>query len=251
MKSPWTSATRRMCLTLAMMMAATCAWAEKVAEYDFRLILTKEKAEIEQIQEKLKAGADFGKMAMESSIDRNSAKEGGLIKYARASGLQSVFADELRSLKPGERSAKPRKSEFGWFVVKLESVTMKEDETAKLMQMHKERDEKMRLDREREAKAKAEYEEAKAEFEEAKAKFEACALRASRLESEDDELRRRVEMYNLGAKYNESELRADLARLKRKVSSFERECSELRYNDEIAKVCSHPAYQSQWCGYYK
>lgn len=243
MKSQWRSAARKACLVVAMTMAATGAWAEKlVAEYDFRLIITKDKAEIEQVQEKLKAGADFGKMAMESSIDRNSAKEGGLIKYARESGLQSVFAEELRSLKPGERSAKPRKSEFGWFVLKLESVTMKEDETARLMQLHKERDEKNRLDREREAKAKA-------EFEDAKAKFEACALRASRLESEEDELRRRVDMYNLGANHSESELRADVARLKRKVSSFDRECSELKYNDEITKVCSHPGYQSRWCGW--
>lgn len=244
MKSQWTSAARKTCLVLAMTMAATCAWAEKVAEYDFRVIIAKDKAEIEQIQEKLKAGADFGKMAMESSIDRNSAKEGGLIKYARASGLQSPFVEELRSLKPGERSAKPRKSEFGWFVIKLESVTMKEDDTALLMQMHKERDEKNRLDREREAKQRA-------EFEEAKTRFESCARRARDLESENDSLNYNIEMYNLGAKINKSELRADQARLDRKISSFERDCSELKYNDEIAKVCSHPAYQSQWCGHYR
>ncbi|KIF81690.1 peptidylprolyl isomerase [Noviherbaspirillum autotrophicum] len=251
MESQWISATRRAYLALAMTLAATHAWAENVAEYNFRAIIAKDKAAIDQIQDKLNAGADFGKLAMESSIDRNSAKDGGLMKYARVSSLQSAVAAELESLKPGQRSAKPRNSPFGWFVIKLESVTMVEDDTAQRIQAHKERGEKIRLDRERQEKARAEYEEAQARFEEDKAKFESCARRAADLEGENDELNRRIKMYNVGAEYNVSELRSDQARLKRKVSSFEHDCSEVAYNDEIAKVCSHPAYQSRWCSAFR
>lgn len=115
----WISPTRKVCLALMMILATAHAWAERLAEYDFRVIFSKDKASMEHIQKKLDAGADFGKVAMENSIDRNSAKEGGLMRHARARELHPVFVDELESLKPGQRSAKPRNSEFGWFVIKL------------------------------------------------------------------------------------------------------------------------------------
>lgn len=175
---------------------------------------------------------------MENSIDRNSAKNGGLIRQKPARGLQRDFADELKSLKPGQRSSKPRNSEFGWFVIKLESVEMTDDEP--LLKAYEQIAEQSRLDREREAKAKA-------EFEEVKAKFESCARRASDLEGEREELERRVNMFNLGSQYSKSELRSDQARFNRNVSGFNRDCTDIRYNEEITKVCSHPAYKSRWC----
>lgn len=247
MESHWITAARRGCLTLIMTMAATHAWAEQVALYTFRTIIAKDKAAIDEIQSKLKAGADFGKLAMESSTDRNSAKDGGLMRETKANSLHGAFAAELESLKPGERSAKPRNSSFGWFVMKLESVTMVEDDTDQLMQAHKDRDEKMRLELERRDKAKAEYEEAKAKYDDAKAKFESCARRASDLEGENKELNRRINMFNLGSQYPESELRSDQARFKRKVASFDSDCSRVTYYEGFNKVCSHPAFQSRWC----
>lgn len=251
MKSQWITAARRACLTLIMTMAATHAWAEQVAVYSFRIIFAKDKPAIDQIQSKLKAGADFGKLAMESSTDRNSAKDGGLMANTKASSLQSVFATELESLKPGERSTKPLNSPFGWFVIKLESVTMVEDDTEQLMQAHEERDEKIRLERERREKAKAEYEKDKAMYDDAKVKFESCARRASDLDGEGEELNRRIKMFNLGSQYPESELRSDQARFKRKVASFDSDCSRVTYYEGFNKVCSHPAYQSRWCDAYE
>lgn len=236
----WISAARKACLALTMALAAAHAGAAQLAEYDFRVIIAKDEASMAQIQEKLDAGADFGKMAMENSIDRNSAREGGLMKRARASELHRVFVDELESLKPGQRSSKPRNSEFGWFVIKLESAKVTTDDTQERLKAYEEMAKQSRLDRERQAKDKA-------QFEEAKAKFESCARRASDLEGEDKELTRRIDMYNLGSGYSGSELRSDQARFKRKVSSFESDCSNVRYNEEIAKVCSHPSYQSRWC----
>jgi hypothetical protein len=244
MEIRWISPTRKVYLALMMILATTYAWAERLAQYDFRVILSKDKTSMEQIQKKLDAGADFGKMAMENSIDRNSAKEGGLMRHARASELQPIFADELESLKPGQRSAKPRNSEFGWFVIKLESVKMTEDDTQERLKAHEQLAEQRQLDREREAKAKA-------EFDKVKTKFESCARRARDLDGESEELQRRIDMYNLGSGYSESELRSDLARFKRKESRFESDCSEVRYNEEIAKVCSHPAYQSRWCSSFR
>jgi DNA repair exonuclease SbcCD ATPase subunit len=247
----WISVVRKACLALAMTLAATHAWAEKVAEYNFRTIIAKDKAAIDQIQEQLKAGADFGTLAMERSTDRNSAKDGGLMKYARANSLHSVVVAELESLQPGQRSAQPRNSPFGWFVIKLESVTMVEDDTAQRMQAHKERAEKLQLDRERREKDMADYEEAKARFEEDKAKFESCARTAVDLEGESKDLNRRIELFNQGARYSASELRSEQVRLNQKVSVFERDCSQVAVNDEITKVCSHPAYQSRWCSSFR
>jgi len=120
METRWISATRKAYLALTMILAAAHAWAEPLPHYDFRVIISKDKASMEQIQNKLNAGADFGKMAIENSIDHNSAKNGGLIRQEPAHRLQRDFAEELKSLKPGQRSSKPRNSEFGWFVIKLE-----------------------------------------------------------------------------------------------------------------------------------
>lgn len=237
----WISAVHKTALALILAVAAAHARAETVAEYDFRLILVKDKATIEQVQRKLDAGADFGKMAMENSIDRGSAGDGGLAKHVQASTLHGVFANELENLKPGKRSTQARNSEFGWFVIKLESVRMVEDEGLKRARAHQERDEKIRQAREQEGKDQA-------EFEAVKAKFTSCARRAAALEGDNDELERRVDMYNSGVdSFSASELRAQRARLNRRAAAFNDECTNIRANDEIVRICSHPAYQSRWC----
>lgn len=209
------------------------ALAGQLAEYDFRVIVTKDEPSMLRILKQLDAGADFGTMAKEHSIDRNSAKAGGLIKYVNVRELHRVFVDELENLVPGERSRKPRKSEFGWFVIKLESARQVEDD---------------RLATKRAYEEMAEREErARREVEEARTRFESCARRAASLEGEVEEIERRTAMHDAGSGYDASELRRDQRRLERKVDSFNGDCSNIRFLKEFTKVCSHPAYRSQWC----
>lgn len=240
MMSIWRRATRNACLALLLLVTACPAWAEFVAEYDFRVILVKDKEMIDQVQARLQAGTDFGEMAKRVSIDRNSAANGGLMEAVQIESLSGAFASELKRLKEGQRSVEPRMSEFGWFVLKVESIAMVEVDDEESEEEAAEREKQEQLQEEKNAQAKA-------DFEEANEKFVACARHASDLEGEQKELKRRTDMFNLGSSYSEANLRKDWADFKRSVASFNRTCKGLRYNEKILKVCSHPAYQSEWC----
>lgn len=122
----WKTALRQALLAWAMALGAGHAWAAQVVEYNFRAIIVADKAAADQVQQKLDAGADFGRLAFERSIDRKTGEIGGLMRQARAHSLNRAIAAELQRLKPGERSAEPRMSDFGWFVLKLDTVTMVE-----------------------------------------------------------------------------------------------------------------------------
>jgi len=67
------------------------------------------------------AGEDFAKLAAELSQDPGSASQGGDLGWQERDGLVKPFADAAWSLKPGEISP-PVETEFGWHVIKLETV---------------------------------------------------------------------------------------------------------------------------------
>ncbi len=83
---------------------------------------------IQEVQKKLKAGADFAELAKQYSDDPGSAKQGGdLGEVDRASAEMRYvpeFAKALVALKPGAVSPIV-KTQFGYHIIKLDSVTPK------------------------------------------------------------------------------------------------------------------------------
>jgi peptidyl-prolyl cis-trans isomerase SurA len=84
-------------------------------------IVEEAKRRIEEIEEKLLAGADFSDLAREFS-EGPSAKNGGSIGYVRLEDLNAPqFEAAVRQLMVGETSG-PVLTEFGYHLIKLEDV---------------------------------------------------------------------------------------------------------------------------------
>ncbi len=88
-----------------------------------RHILVETEEEAKELIEQLKAGADFGQIALEKSTDP-SAKEnqGDLGYFDRNAQLVSEFKDAAFKLQVGEMTAKPVKTEFGYHIIKVEDL---------------------------------------------------------------------------------------------------------------------------------
>jgi len=84
-------------------------------------ILLKDKDSAKKAYDRLANGADFGKLAEAVSIDKNSAKAGGLMGTFKKGDLDPDFADSVFALRDGENSA-PVKSKYGYHIFKVESV---------------------------------------------------------------------------------------------------------------------------------
>lgn len=89
---------------------------EKEAHAAHILVDTKEQAE--KILADLKGGKSFADLAKEFSKDGSKAN-GGDIGWYKKSDLVPAFGDPLFKMKPGETSAAPVKSEFGWHIIHL------------------------------------------------------------------------------------------------------------------------------------
>ncbi|MGQ9583959.1 MAG: peptidylprolyl isomerase [Anaerolineae bacterium] len=83
-----------------------------------RHILVETEAEALEITEKLKAGADFGKLAAELSTDTGSKDQGGDLGWFPRGVMVPEFEDAAFSLPVGEVSA-PIQSEFGYHVLEV------------------------------------------------------------------------------------------------------------------------------------
>ena len=86
-----------------------------------RHILLETEAAARDVLGKLKSGSDFGELAKSQSKDTGSAASGGDLGWADRSAFVKPFADKLFAMKAGELSD-PVKTEFGYHVIKLESV---------------------------------------------------------------------------------------------------------------------------------
>lgn len=77
------------------------------------------KAKADDIQKRVKAGEDFGKLAAEFSEDPGSKDNGGDIGYVTKGQLVPEYENEIFDvLKVGEVSAEPVKSSFGYHIIK-------------------------------------------------------------------------------------------------------------------------------------
>lgn len=88
-------------------------------EYHARHILVEDQATADAITKSLQGGADFAKLAEQKSKD-SSGKSGGDLGWFTLDTMVKPFADAVVALQPGEMTATPVQSQFGWHVIKLE-----------------------------------------------------------------------------------------------------------------------------------
>lgn len=82
-----------------------------------------QKAKAEEILAKIKAGNDFATLAIANSEDPGSKEEGGLIEaVADKDMFADQYVDAMITLKPGEVYATLVESEYGYHIIKLDSV---------------------------------------------------------------------------------------------------------------------------------
>jgi peptidyl-prolyl cis-trans isomerase D len=79
-------------------------------------------AKAKQATARAVAGEDFAKLARELSEDPGSKESGGDLGNAERGDFVGPFGDAVWSMKPGEIRG-PVKTDFGWHVIKLESVS--------------------------------------------------------------------------------------------------------------------------------
>ena len=75
----------------------------------------------QDIEAKLKAGANFEALAKQSSDDAGSATQGGDLGLVERSSLEGPFADALFAMKPADISA-PVRTKYGYHVIRLDEV---------------------------------------------------------------------------------------------------------------------------------
>ncbi len=85
-----------------------------------RHILVPTEAEAKDVLKKVEGGADFAKLASEMSKDTGSAKQGGDLGYFTRGAMVKPFAEAAFSMKVGELSKEPVKTDFGYHIIKVE-----------------------------------------------------------------------------------------------------------------------------------
>ncbi len=91
-------------------------------EYKVRHILVDKEDEAKSIIDQLNKGADFAKLAKEKSKDPGSKDNGGDLDWGPAGRYVKPFADAVTSLKKGEITKTPVKTDFGYHVIQVEDV---------------------------------------------------------------------------------------------------------------------------------
>ncbi|MFT8676169.1 MAG: peptidylprolyl isomerase [Acetobacter sp.] len=97
-------------------------YAHKAPEQEVhaRHILVKTEAEAQDVIKKLKAGADFGKLAAQLSTDKGSAEQnGGDLGWFTKGKMIPAFSDAAFAMKKGEISSTPVKSQYGYHVIQI------------------------------------------------------------------------------------------------------------------------------------
>lgn len=90
-----------------------------------RHILVKEEALANELIAKIKKGEKFEDLAKEHSLDPTK-ENGGDLGYFVKSAMVPEFGNAVFSMKKGEVTQKPVKSQFGWHVIKVEDTRPQE-----------------------------------------------------------------------------------------------------------------------------
>jgi len=91
-------------------------------EYQISQILLASESDGNQILSQLKSGSSFESLAKEKSIDKASARNGGLIGWALPSQLASPINEIVTSLSKGGVVSKPTQVGSVWYVVKVDDI---------------------------------------------------------------------------------------------------------------------------------
>lgn len=91
-----------------------------VEEVRARHILLKTEAEAREVLAALAAGADFGALARERSIDPSAAQTDGDLGFFRRETMVEPFAEAAFALEPGQTAREPVQTRFGWHVIRVE-----------------------------------------------------------------------------------------------------------------------------------
>jgi len=76
------------------------------------------KARLQQLKERIEAGADFSKLARSHSDDKASAVKGGDLGWISPGTMVPEFEKQMEKLSDGEIS-EPFKTQFGWHIVQV------------------------------------------------------------------------------------------------------------------------------------
>ncbi len=89
-------------------------------EYQLRHVLVADEKEAQQVLDKLKGGAKFEAVALESSRDPNTRDKGGLSDWVPEARLTPGILQAVQGLKNGQLAAQAVQTPVGWQVLKLE-----------------------------------------------------------------------------------------------------------------------------------
>jgi len=95
---------------------------------DLRVVLTKTEAKAKQAKKALQSGQPFKKVVKQYSIDEASKSQGGLLP-AVSEGQQEKAFDTAIFAAPKNKMEGPVKTQFGWYVFKVEKVTKASQQT--------------------------------------------------------------------------------------------------------------------------
>lgn len=96
-------------------------------EYNARHILVDTRAEAEDVLGLIEDGGDFGELAHEHSTGP-SGDRGGDLDWFRGDEVVDPFARAVADLAPGEYTADPVQTRFGWHIILLEDTREPEPE---------------------------------------------------------------------------------------------------------------------------
>jgi peptidyl-prolyl cis-trans isomerase C len=89
-------------------------------EVHARHILVATEAEAKAIIAELNKGADFAEIAKTRSTDPSAKAQGGDLGFFKKGDMLPEFAEAAFALKPGQITATPVKTQYGWHVIRLE-----------------------------------------------------------------------------------------------------------------------------------
>jgi foldase protein PrsA len=95
---------------------------------DLRVVLTKTEAKANQAKQALASGQPFKKVVKQYSIDEASKSQAGLLPAVSEGQQEKAFDQAIFDAKKGNLEG-PVKTQFGWYVFKVEKVTKASQQT--------------------------------------------------------------------------------------------------------------------------